>query len=159
MAELAPAKLTPAEIIHAEHMAVVAAGTRRNFEELAAPLYERIAEQDRRLAAANQRISDMVTHWNSFMAEDGAWNNFHGDEGTFKKTLKGICEAAAERMTRIEDKAAGTMRYRGVYQRSDAYSKGDAVTADGSLFCAVRDSSGTKPGTNDDFQLVAKGGH
>lgn len=49
------------------------------------------------------------------------------------------------------------VRYRGIYQRSDEYKRGDLATFDGSMWCAIRDTSEC-PAKSQDWQLAVKRG-
>src|SRR5690606_33238328 len=67
----------------------------------------------------------------------------------------------AELERRLEAIEAGGIAYRGVWQRSQSYSKGAAVTHKNSLWIALQPSSeGIEPGTAEaakHWQLAAKG--
>lgn len=51
---------------------------------------------------------------------------------------------------------ATTVKYRGTWQRAERYTRGDAITHEGALWCCVRDDAEQKPGTGDQWQLMHK---
>ena len=73
------------------------------------------------------------------------------------KPLQERIGALERRLVEIEAKG---VEYRGVYQKATEYRRGSLVTADGSLFAAIRDTVvGETPGDSSGaFQLVAKRG-
>lgn len=121
-------------------------------------------ETEARIAALESRCADMVARWNDFVTRHdggptGRINSAHDRITALSAELVKFAKAVASDFGKVKSRTEGVMRYRGVHQRADAYSKGDAVTSDGSLWVALRETSGVKPGTSDDFQLVAKGSH
>jgi len=63
-------------------------------------------------------------------------------------------KAMQDRMVVVEQRG---VRYRGVYQRSEDYKRGDLVTFDGSMWHATRDTA-DEPGASRDWQLAVKKG-
>jgi hypothetical protein len=59
------------------------------------------------------------------------------------------------RMAAVETRG---LCYRGVHQRAETYSRGDATTYDGSLFIAVVDDPKDAPGTGGGWVLAVKRG-
>lgn len=63
------------------------------------------------------------------------------------------------RLAELEQKAAGAMNYRGVFQRADHYKKNDVVTYGGSLWFCLKSTEGAdgSPGTGSgSWQLINK---
>ncbi|MGE3875786.1 MAG: hypothetical protein AB7F74_22765 [Parvibaculaceae bacterium] len=60
----------------------------------------------------------------------------------------------SDRLKAIETKS---FPYRGVYQASEIYRRGDFVTLQGSMWHCTRDTQ-NKPGASDDWQLAVKAG-
>lgn len=59
---------------------------------------------------------------------------------------------------RVAEVETRGISFEGVYQRAVRYRKGSVVTADGSLWCALRETEGVKPGDDPSaFQLIVKG--
>ena len=58
---------------------------------------------------------------------------------------------------KIADVEQRGVRYRGVYQRSEDYKRGDLVTFDGSMWHATRDTT-DEPGPSKDWQMAVKKG-
>ncbi len=56
-----------------------------------------------------------------------------------------------------EFKIVGSMQYREIHQSGRQYEIGDAVTHDGSMWVAVRDTAGS-PGKSSDWRLAVKHG-
>lgn len=50
------------------------------------------------------------------------------------------------------------LKFMGVHQRAIDYQRNNLLTHDGSLWIALKDNPSGKPGTGDDWQLVAKRG-
>ncbi|OWJ74628.1 carbohydrate-binding family V/XII protein [Haematobacter genomosp. 1] len=63
--------------------------------------------------------------------------------------------ALEARMATLE--AHPPLTYVGTHEAGKSYRKGEAVTANGSLWVAQRDTDGT-PGTNDGWKLAVKRG-
>ncbi|RAI00141.1 hypothetical protein DLJ53_20745 [Acuticoccus sediminis] len=60
---------------------------------------------------------------------------------------------------RVAASEAKGLAYRGVHQKAADYSRGDAVTASGSLWIALTDiRSGEAPGASNNWQLAVKAG-
>jgi hypothetical protein len=64
-------------------------------------------------------------------------------------------DSAEKRLDATEGRG---LRFCGVYQRAAEYQRGDAVTADGSLFIALTDNPQGDPGGSNDWQLAVKRG-
>ena len=60
----------------------------------------------------------------------------------------------SEKVKKIESRG---VQYRGVYQRSEDYKRGDLVTFEGSMWHATRDTI-EEPGASKDWQLAVKKG-
>lgn len=59
---------------------------------------------------------------------------------------------------RIEELEAAPIRYRGVWQKSDTYKRGNVVTDASSAWHAIKDvEPGDRPGASDSWQLMVKG--
>ncbi|MEY9532165.1 transposase [Sinorhizobium fredii] len=78
--------------------------------------------------------------------------------------IASVTAATAAKLTalsaRVERLEAGGVKYCGTWQRALEYGKGSAVTANGALWVALRDTAeGEQPGkVVDAWQLAAKGG-
>jgi hypothetical protein len=59
---------------------------------------------------------------------------------------------------RLDEVEEGGIRYQGTWQRAAEYRRGHAVTDNGSLWIAIRNVDGERPGTGDAWQLAAKAG-
>ncbi len=65
-----------------------------------------------------------------------------------------VMRALLDRVEHVEERG---VRYRGVYQRSEDYKRGDLVTFEGSMWHATRDTI-EEPGASKDWQLAVKKG-
>lgn len=65
-------------------------------------------------------------------------------------------EALSKRLATIEEKG---IQYRGQFNASDDYTRGDLVTFKGSIFHCVRDCSGEPPHTTDPNGQSRPSGH
>ncbi|QGA56881.1 hypothetical protein [Brucella sp. 2280] len=94
-------------------------------------LYQALADVTEAFQALKERVADLESR----------------DEEI--KSLKGRIDALEE----------GGIRYRGIYQRAQPYSKGDVVTFNGCAWIALRSLKETEePGTCDGWMLMVKKG-
>lgn len=71
--------------------------------------------------------------------------------------LRKMMEAAVDLDNRVKSIEDRGIRYRGIYQRSDDYRRGDLVTHQGSMWHAIRETR-EEPGMSIDWQLTVKKG-
>lgn len=67
----------------------------------------------------------------------------------------GTLKARVKELEANVSSADKSMQYRGVWQRSQSYTKGDCSTHRSSLWFCVRETT-SEPGTSSDWQLTAK---
>lgn len=80
-----------------------------------------------------------------------------------KRYIGDQLEPLRKRLDALERRADAAeergLEYRGIWQRAAAYRRGDVVTADGSLFVAIKAvGPGEQPGKSEDWQLCVKRG-
>src|SRR5438477_7797034 len=105
-----------------------------------------------RVAELERRIGEMVSTWNEHVEARAVAEKARAEE--FLKVVDKI----VARFRTIEERLEGAMSYRGVHQRALKYAKGSAVTCDGSLFVALRETQNERPGSSDAWQLAVKNG-
>jgi hypothetical protein len=89
----------------------------------------------------------------SLSAKDEALTQAIGE--ILVQEIERACKPLRERIEALERRG-----YKGGYQRAATYSRGDQVSADGSLFVAIMDvPPGARPGQSDHWQLQVKRGN
>ena len=78
--------------------------------------------------------------------------------GIAPEVKKFVVEKFAELGTKIADLERGQMKYLGVWQPGRAYTKGNVVTHDGSMFHCEYESTISKPGDGEFWRLCVKRG-
>ncbi len=79
--------------------------------------------------------------------------------GVFYEALAEVLDAFSAVKKRLDALEEGGIKYRGVYQRAQDYSKGDVVTFDGCAWIALRSLKETEePSTCDGWMLMVKKG-
>jgi len=79
--------------------------------------------------------------------------------GVFYEALAEVMDAFRAVKKRLDALEEGGIKYRGVYQRAQDYSKGDVVTFNGSAWIALRSLKETEePSTCDGWMLMVKKG-
>lgn len=77
---------------------------------------------------------------------------------------KGIAPVIREQIDRITalearlaEEEAKALRYGGIFSRGVTYTPSTIVTANGSLWLAIRETVGEKPGKGESWVLISKG--
>ena len=76
--------------------------------------------------------------------------------GRISASILPIARELQQLKTKMLDIADRGIRYRGVYQPSESYGRGDVTTCDGGLWIATGQSTGVKPGAGVMWQLAVK---
>jgi hypothetical protein len=69
--------------------------------------------------------------------------------------LRKRIDALEQRLGEIEGHG---LKYAGVYQRANAYARGNVVTHDGSAWICIAEKSLSAPGASAEWQLMVKAG-